>query len=462
VRREEIRAAIERDPDAIVELIIGLMAEVEELKRRLGQNSENSSLPPSKDLPDARKVRRRQRSGRKPGGQSGHPGRSRELVKDPDRRLQHPPERCDGCGGDLAGGELVGEPVVHQVWELPAVVSTVTEHQRLRVRCSCCGRVTLAAVPDGVPAGAFGPNLSATIVGLSAHMSREQVARFVSDMFGCPITAASVEAVCKRASDALAEPCQELAQAVREQPVVHADETSWRWPAQTRWLWVATSEQIAVYLLASSRAATVAKELLGEQFGGMLVSDRYSGYAWIDPEHRQACWAHLARTFEGIGERDGRVGKLGRALRAATSQMLAADRAHKADGQLVAWCEPGMIEHHNQLLDLIERGSRIHDPKTSRLCDGLLAFWPALWHFTEIPDVDATNNRAERAIRFGVLLRNRTGGTRTDHGDRYIERLLTVRETCRLQARSFHRYLRDAITAALHHHAAPSLLPSGP
>src|SRR5881628_3775020 len=89
----------------------------------------------------------------------------------------------------------------HQVWELPAVVCHVTEHQRLRRRCACCGKVTLDDVPAGVPAGAFGPNLCATVFGLSAHMSREEVAKFVCDTFRCPMTAASVEAICKRASD---------------------------------------------------------------------------------------------------------------------------------------------------------------------------------------------------------------------------------------------------------------------
>lgn len=147
------------------------------------------------------------------------------MVADRDRTLVHPPERCDGCGGGLGDGEAVGQPVCHQVWELPAVVCHVTEHQRLRRRCACCGKVTLADIPAGTPAGAFGPNLCATVVGLAAHMSREQVAKFVVDNFGCPMTAASVEAICKRASQALQGAYGELADAVAGQPVVHMDET---------------------------------------------------------------------------------------------------------------------------------------------------------------------------------------------------------------------------------------------
>jgi len=384
------------------------------------------------------------------------------MVADPDATIEHPPERCDGCGGDLSDGQPVGEPVCHQVWELPAVVCLVTEHQRLRRCCACCGKVTLADVAAGTPVGAFGPNLCATVVGLATHMSREEVAKFVVDNFGCPMTAASVEAICKRASQALAQAYDQLADAVREQPVVHADETGWRWPDARRWAWLASTDEIAVYHLTDSRAARVAKLLLGEDFKGILVSDRYGGYGWIDPQQRQACWSHLLRDFQALADRGARTAKLGRALKQTASEILAAHRAHQTEGRLVAWNEPELVDLHNRLMDLLEQGTRMRDEKTSRFCAGLLDLWPALWNFTETAGVDPTNNRAERALRFAVLLRKRCGGTRTDHGDRFIERLLTVRETCRLQGRSMHDFVLDAITAALHGRPAPSLLPAGP
>jgi transposase len=168
------------------------MAEVEELKLRAGQNSRDSSRPASSDPPQAPRRAARKSSGRKPGGQPGHEGHHRQMVADPDEMLVHPPERCDGCGGDLFDGEVVGEPVCHQVWELPAVVCRVTEHQRLRRRCACCGKVTLVGVPTGTPTGAFGPNFCATVVGLAAHMSREEAAKFVVDTFGCPMSGRGV------------------------------------------------------------------------------------------------------------------------------------------------------------------------------------------------------------------------------------------------------------------------------
>lgn len=469
MRRDEVRAAIERDPEAVVDLVMGLVAtvsslrdEIAEFKRRVGRSSSNSSLPPSGDPPQAPKRPARKPSGRRPGGQPGHGGHHRPMVADPERTLVHAPERCDGCGGGLSDAEPVGDPVCHQVWELPRVVTFVTEHQRVRRRCGCCGRVTLADLPAGVPAGAFGPNLCTTVVALSAHMSREQVAQLVCDNFGCPMTAASVEAICKRASQALAGAWDELAGAVGDRPVVYMDETGWRWPGARRYAWLASSDEIAVYHLTDTRAGQVAKDLLGEDFAGVLVSDRYSGYNWLDVNQRQACYSHLLRDFQALSERGARIARLGRALKQTAAEILAAHRAHEAAGRLVAWHEPELLDLHHRLMDLLEQGARMRDQKTSHFCAGLLDLWPALWNFTETPGVDPTNNRAERALRFAVLLRKRSGGTRTDHGDRYIERLLTVRETCRLQRRNLHDYLLAALTAALHGQPAPSLLPSEP
>lgn len=453
--------------------LLALTAEVEELKRRLGVNSGNSSTPPSADPPKTRAERRRdaraaakrsmKASARKNvGGQPGHPGAHRERVADPDRTVEHRPSECSGCGGDLAAGELLGGPVCHQVWELPEASCVVTEHQRLRVLCQGCGKPTLADLAPGTPGGAFGPRLSATIVGLCAHMSREQVAVFVTDNFGCPISAASVEAICKRASTALAGTWDQLASAVREQPAVHADETGWRWPGKQRWAWLASTKEIAVYLLAETRTGAVAKQLLGENFQGVLISDRYAGYNWIDPDQRQFCWPHLLRDYQALADRGGRVATLGRALKNTSREILHVYHQHERQGRLVAWDSPELLPLHDRLMDLFEQGSRMHDQKTSRFCSGLLKLWPALWNFTEFSGVDPSNNRAERALRFAVLLRKRSGGTRNDDGDRFIERLLTVRETCRLQGKSLHDHLLAAITAALHGQPAPSLLPAGP
>jgi hypothetical protein len=168
VQRNQVAALIENEPAAAVELIMSLLARVEELERQIGRSSRNSSLPPSRDSPEQRKQRPRKKgSGRKPGGQPGHPGSTREMVKDPDEVVPHWPGECDRRGADLDREQVVGDPVIHQVWEL-AVSVHVAEHQRMRLRCDC-GRCVLASLPAGVPAGAFGPGIAAAATTLTAY-----------------------------------------------------------------------------------------------------------------------------------------------------------------------------------------------------------------------------------------------------------------------------------------------------
>jgi len=163
VRRDEIELVWAAGHDAVVTLIEAqatrideLVARMEELERQAGRSSRNSSLPPSRDSPDARKQRPKKQSGRKQGGQSGHPGQHRQMVADPDRVVEHWPSVCAGCGEQIGDRDRVaaGGPVAHQVSEIIVRVE-VTEHRRMRTRCQC-GRCTLAELPAGVPVGDTG------------------------------------------------------------------------------------------------------------------------------------------------------------------------------------------------------------------------------------------------------------------------------------------------------------------
>jgi transposase len=212
VRDDEIDAVFRAGRDAVAAVIAAqaerieqLVAEVEELKRLMGRSSRNSSLPPSRDSSEQRKQRSKQKgSGRKRGGQQGHQGRTREMVAHPDRVVEHWPQACQGCGRPVGQGEADGDPVCHQVSEIVVLVE-VTEHRRMRVRCGCGSR-TLAELPVGVPAGAFGPGVLAAAATLTAaRISRREVARLLEDLCGLKLSPASVEALVKQASETLEE-----------------------------------------------------------------------------------------------------------------------------------------------------------------------------------------------------------------------------------------------------------------
>lgn len=460
--RDAVVALIEAQAARIDELVASnaaLTTRVEELEREAGRSSRNSSLAPSGDSPQARKERPKKQSGRKQGGQKGHPGTHRPMVADPDRVVEHWPSVCTGCGEQIADADRIGEgeAVAHQVSEIIVRVE-VTEHRRMRVRCGC-GRCTLAELPAGVPAGAFGPAVAAAAATLTAaRVSRREAARLLADLCGVKLSAASVEALVKQASDALEDSYVEVLTAVDSSAVRGADETSWPRAGKGGWLSVATAEQAALFQITDRRDRDSAKALLGDDPGGVIVSDRYAVYLFIDDSKRQLCLAHVARDFVAIGERGGAPGRLGRKLTRELSAVFAMLNAPDRDRGDLAKLSADTQPARDRISGLLDQGARSRDAKTRRFCASLLTHEQALWTFTRTAGVPATNNASERALRHAVMWRKTSYGTQTSHGDRLVERLLTIRESCRLQGRRMHDYLTTAITADLHGQPIPALL----
>jgi len=459
VRREELRAAIGRDPEDVIDLVISLMTRVEELERQIGRNSRNSSLPPSRDSPAERKQRPKKKgSGRSQGGQPGHRGRHRPMVADPDRVETYWPTECDGCGALIGEQDRVadGDPVAHQVSEVRVVVE-VCEHRRMRARCDC-GHCTLAPLPAGVPEGAFGASIAAAAATLTAaRVSRRETGRLLEDLCGIGLSAASVEALVKQTSEALEDPYVRILEHLDDARVRCADETSWRQAGDTRWLSVAAAVDAALFQIAARRDRDATRALLGDAPGGVIVSDRYAVYLYIDASQRQLCLAHVQRDFVALGERTGAPGRLGRALqRCLAGAFKILNKPGRDPADLTA-LQADLAASRDRLKTLLERGARGRDPQTFRFCSGLLERYDALWTFTRIAGVPATNNTAERSLRHAVMWRRTSYGTQTDHGNRAVERLLTIRETCRLQHRRLHTYLAEAITA--HQHGLPTPAP---
>lgn len=463
--RDPVDLVLEAGADAVralfaaqAERIAALEAEIEELKRLLGRNSNNSSMAPSKDSREARTQRSKKRSGKKQGGQPGHPGQHRTMVADPDRVVEHWPSACQGCGGSLAEGDAVkGEPVAHQVSEIITRIE-VTEHRRMRVRCEC-GACTLAGLPAGVPAGAFGPGVaSAAATMCAARIGRRETVRIFSDLFGLTISPASLQGLLAQSAIALEDPYLEILKALDTEPVRGADETSWPQAGEGQWLSVSTSDRMALFQIAKRRDRDAAKALLGEVPEGVIVTDRYAVYLFLDDTQRQMCLAHVARDLVALGERNGTPGRLGRQLARELGAVFGVLHQPGRDPADLKQLREDIAPHRQRLHDLFTKGTRCRDPKTRRFCQGLLNHETALWTFTRVPGVPATNNASERALRHAVHWRRTSYGTQTDTGNQIVERLLTIRETCRLQRRRLHDYLTSAITANLHGHPIPPVL----
>ena len=225
-------------------------------------------------------------------------------------------------------------------------------------------------------------------------------------------------------------------------------------------MWVAASALMACYRIDPSRSQAAAKELLGEDFGSFIITDRYAGYHWLDVLQQQLCWCHMIRQFVSLSERDGAPGRLGHKLLDAAREVIGAHREYLQDGHELVWLEAQLRPSREQIQALLEHGVRGRHLKTRRFCAGLLDEYDALWTFCEVPGISPTNNAAERALRHGVLLRKIQLGTQSQNGNRWIERICSTRETCRLQGRSILAYLTDATTAAQHRQPIPSLTPT--
>ena len=342
----------------------------------------------------------------------------------------------------------------------------IFEYELLRLRCPCCGKPRLADLPAGVSWSAFAARLEAHIATMAGvyRLSRRQVRAVVVEVFNIPISLGAVDAAIMRMSAVLKDPWEQLRCYIQKAQLVHADETSWRLQGAQQYLWLASTALAACYRIDQHRSQAAAKELLGESFGGFVVSDRYAGYHWLDVLQQQLCWCHVIRQLVEISERQGAAGKLGQKLLNAAREVINTHRRYLQDDHDLGWLREQLAPLRDRIQALLEQRARGQHERTANFCSGLLDEYDALWTFCEVTDIEipVTNNAAERALRHAVLLRRIQGGTQSEQGNRWVERICSVRETLRLQDRPVLDYLISAALAAHHQQPLPSLLPSGP
>jgi transposase len=461
-------ALAERDARiaALEAQVAKLIKENERLADRLGQNSSNSSKPPSSDRgqnPHRNANRGKKGSGRKRGGQKGHRGHHRQLLPPESVDETHDvyPTSCEGCGKNLPQ-QSDTEPLRHQVTELPDKLTHVQEWRLHAADCRC-GHRTRAVLPDGVPTGAFGPRLVATVALLTGlyRLSKRNTRRLLSELFGVEICEATISTAEHRVSKALAAPHQQLHRHIRRIGLVHADETSWREQNEGCWLWVACTTMVAFFLIQTRRTGKAAKKLLGTASrAAILVTDRLGSYNWWTGP-RQVCWSHVTRTLTSLAEaKEGSFAhRYGTALLGHKDQMFKwwhrvrdGTLSHSTFGK---YMRPVIAEFRK----VLDEASHCGCTKTEGKVKALLGDWDDLWTFVRIPNVPPTNNEAERDLRHAVILRSLTHGTQSERGSRFIERILSAVETLRKQKRGVLVFLEEALVAHESGRPSPSLLP---
>jgi transposase len=388
----------------------------------------------------------------------------------PAERVQHTfeflPRHCRQCQATLPAqaGPADPPPSRHQVIDLPPVVAQVTEYQGHARTCPCCGAVTHEPIPRELLAHSVGPRLTASLSYLTGchGVSKRGVEEIASDLFDAPLALGTVANLEQEMSAALAAPHQEAVTAVRAAAVKHADETSWKLRGQLCWLWGAATAGVAVFVLHARRSALGLTALLGSTIRGILCSDRWGVYDQVPAARRQVCWAHLKRDFQKVVDRGGSGAAVGRRGLRLVKKVFAAwhefreGRATRA--QLQARLEP-VIERVSWVLH--EGAILSADAKVAAFCEKVLAVEPALWTFVRAEGVEPTNNFMERLLRRAVLWRKRSFGCWSEAGCRFVERILTVVQTRRLQGQNVLNYLHDALCAQRTKQPCPKLLQEG-
>jgi transposase len=423
---------------------------VDTLEARLAQHSTTSSRPPSSDNP-YKKPRQRMiaTTPRKAGGKPGHQGH-RQVLLPPTTVHEMRPERC-ACGNTTFA--VTTPSHTHQVIELPLITMEVTHWVLHQGWCQGCGRWSQAHVPTEHTAG-YGPRFSALIGELAGTYGngRRMVQSVCASVLGVPISLGAIQKVLDRVTQAIDPYYAVIAQQARQARVNYIDETPWYCLNAREWLWVRASERVAFYMIHPRRSKEAFTALI-DDWTGILVSDGYGVYqTWV--ERRQTCLAHLIRTARSLAERQhAELAACGTWALAELQRLCHMATAPPTGGEWRAW-----------YARLCKLSDQYHDRRddAGRLVRRLLREMDSLWVFLAHYGVEPTNNRAERALRFGVLWHKRSRGTTSEKGNRWVERILSLKETCRLQARATYAVLVDAVTCFFHgKHPALSWITAG-
>jgi hypothetical protein len=471
-------------PEARVELLCRLHALAVEQAEKLAQDSTNSSRPPSCDgpfgpasgapagkappskLPSAA-PEPPSRSGRKPGKQRGSKGIWRCEALEAERSENHYPRSCAACGTPFEMWDRHTGDSAHFVFDLESTVGGIriacVLHRYHASACACGvwtaarpGVGALSAVPGRArdlllsEACLVGPALATFIAALSVryHVSRAKIREFLTVWFGVSLSVGTLDRCIREVGIACEPVVEDLLGDLRQAGVIHADETPWKQHGRRRWLWVILSSTTAIFHIGS-RAGDEIRDLIGEAFLGWLVSDGYGAYRTFNK--RQRCLAHLIRKGTALAGGLNPVGAHFGAWLLREVRGLIHEVAEGAGARII-----------NLILARLKRAcKRYRDNDTEKvraLAREILNDWAAITAFVTNPDLPATNNEAERALRDAVIARRISNGTRTEEGSAAYAATMSVFETCRRRGIEPWRYITDLLARArkgLQHRAIP-------
>ncbi|WP_421241570.1 IS66 family transposase [Aeromonas enteropelogenes] len=436
--------------DQAHELIYKLLDRITELEDSLNQHSGNSSKPPSSDGPPARP---RPASGKKRGAQPGHKGQRRERYPN-DARLSveahYPAPECPCCGGKVLAHDKPYR--VHQVFDLPEVSYFVTEHQLFRATCTHCINTVDAMLPETVSDTQMGPNLLSYIALQSGqfHQSVTQIQQQLKQHFGLGFSRGAISEAQGRVSAMLTPTHQAIKQQVQSASLIHADETRHQRGGERRWMWMALSKIAVCFMTAYGRGIDAAKRLLGSELAGVLVTDQYAGYRFIDASQHQLCWAHVLRNVIAIAQSGEQVNQsVGARLVLLANSVFRARHRYEHGALNKERYLHRLGRYRQSWLKTLAQVAMLCSKRYRGRCEWLIKDDEMLWRFMDDDDIPLTNNEAERALRGYVLWRKGSYGVCSHRGELFRQRILSLVETAKRLGRCPQEWLRAIVRACI-------------
>jgi len=444
--REDAEREHLRDRKRIAEL----EGENARLKRELEAKTQLPSVPASLSTPSAMQpvyskppARKRRR---KPGRKNGHPGTRRSVPVHIDRTEEHKLTECPNCLNPL--GEPCGKHT-RIVEDIPPVRPTVTEHVIYEYDCAPCGTKVSAPVTDALPRATLGLRL--TLLSAFLHyalgMTTRNICTWLRTFCQFQVTPGGLVLQWQRLAAILKPVYDNLAEGARLAAVLNIDESGWRILGRTAWLWCFTTARLAYYVLTPSRAGPVVKQVLGDLFKGILITDFFGAYDRIVAFAKQRCVVHLLREIKEVSLRNQSAEwqrfarRLKRLIHEALKLVIDRKRIGEPEyGRRVA-------NLHIRLADIF--GVSYDDADSERLAKRLAKYREELLTFLLHPDVPASNNHAERQIRFAVIMRKNYFGNRSMRGAETQAILMSVFRTCHLRGIDPIGFLAESVAAAI-------------
>jgi transposase len=457
-RLEKLIARLQKQLDEQAKRI----AELEAKLAAATKNSANSSKPPSSDI--VKPPSKRKRIGnRKKGGQKGHKRVVRpELAEDElDWLMQYSYDACPDCGGPVTVDTQSPASTLQQI-EIVTKPTEATEHQALACHCAACEKTHVATIPAEVrKAGLCGPELT-SIIGLlkgACHASFATIRKYLLDVYGLKLSRGTLAKVIRKVSEAIAPLYEGLFENLKVERVLNIDETGHRDSGNRMWTWCFRAAGYTVFRVDPSRGSTVLLSVLGEEFNGVIGCDYFSAYhkyRKLTDCSVQFCFAHLIRDVRYLQEhsRGYAKGWSTRLLNAIREMFGVIHRRDELGDRFDGELEDAAMMVLTQAVNGVPEQS-----KAQNLAKRFADYGESYLKFLTTPGLEPTNNLAEQAIRFVVIDRKVTQGSKSETGQRWLERIWTLNATCQQRGVSLMDVLRSAVSAHFAGDLPPPLLP---